>query len=140
MARPATDPEVAVADLIVAATVSIGGSSAAKGTNLFHGPEQPASSLIPDTAIFCLVTGGQAPEPYIGIGEDLGRVAVTVRIRDKDFARGRATAQSAMDACQRGQPAGWVTVLCLQSEPGYIGKDDAEHHLWTFTAICTYKG
>lgn len=145
MANPATGPEVAVADIIVAAGVTIAGVVAAKGTNLFHGPIEPAApGTIPHAGIWAVAVGGPINQAYIGNSEDFREfvVQITTRSNVGDFATGLATARAAWVALQRasGLPADYFGCQVREPDPVYIGKDDQEHHRWTNNIRLWYSG
>jgi len=141
MAYPATPPEETCADRLVAQTVSIGGAVAAKGTNLFHGPESPpVGSLIPQNAVFIIATGGPAAQPYLGISQDYREVFVQVTVRDKTHSQGLATARACYAALHRASLSGYVSVLAQQAEPVYNGMSNLGHHVWTLNLACAFKG
>lgn len=105
------------------------------GTNLFQGPVRDPSVTVPHQSVFCLSTGGPAPLLHSqgGAGPDIKRASVQVRVRSNvgDFAAGQALARSVWSALQRAVFAGYMNIVCRESEPVYLGQDDTEHHEWS---------
>lgn len=123
-------------DADIAARLDTALGSLTLGVNLFRGKEQPYSSTgIPHQAVFCLATGGPAPEAYLfgGTGVELRYPAVQILVRSnpRDFAGGQALVRTIRDAVHHATIAGYVEVRVAETEPNYVREDDEGHHAWT---------
>jgi hypothetical protein len=122
-------PDLAVATILQ--TKGVG----TVGTTIFRGPVRPVGAGIPHKAAFCLATGGPAPLTHDAgnAGPDILRASVQVRIRGNvgDYANGVAFARAVWFALQRATYTGYMSVICQESEPIYLGRDDTEHDEWS---------
>lgn len=148
MANPTTAPETVLADLIDAANVSIGGTAAAKGTNVWDGPERPPKTgLIPEASIFCCPYGGPRPLPYLGTGDSFRQLMVQVLVRGVvgKFREARDTAYAAHAAVHIPtlsdglKSEGYIAAYASQ-EPVYLGVRDDERPRFSFNVRLTFKG
>jgi hypothetical protein len=142
MGAPSTLPERVVADRLVATVTGLILGGSANG-NTFAGPEQPPSSLIPHSAVFCVCYSGEAT-PYLGTGTDARSFAVQVLIRGnvEDYEGAATRAYLCWQTLQRFLPVvtGYIDCLCMQGGPVYIGKDDTEHPRFVVNVNLRYKG
>ncbi len=118
------------------------------GTNLFTGPERKADpdNAMPHKAVFCLRTGGRAPQEYIGQTVSTFRyswVQVVIRGDVDDWSTGQTLTDDCWDALQGAGPSemsGYVACVIRQSQPAFWGFDDNEHPRWSFTAELWHGG
>jgi len=105
------------------------------GTNLFEGPVRSVATGIPDEAVFCLATGGPAPEPFIdsggGIEERVHSLLIRVRSEPGEFNDGQTLARSVRDAAQRAVIGSYLDVYVRECDPAYLGSDDEARHSWS---------
>lgn len=111
------------------------------GTSVFNGPVRPVSAQIPERAVFCLASGGPAPQAYLdGGAEDERIVTVQIRVRSApgDFAGGLTLAQGCRDRvhhklaaiARAGSGGTYDDSHVLEDQPNYIGTDGQGCHEW----------
>lgn len=110
-------------------------SAAGLGISFFKGPRRPAApSAIPHQAAFILGVGGINPSPYMD-GTNTAwrffRVQIWVRSEVNSYGTGRGKADAIWSAINQATISGWTRIVCEQSAPMYLGRDDVEHHEWT---------
>lgn len=131
---PAASPDT----LVAARIASVLGPSWVVGVNVFRGPMRPAGSGVPVAAIFVLLTGGPAREPYLGgaSAADHKRVAVQVMVRTAsgDYAGGRDLAARVANAVHKSTLAGYVQILA-QSEPLHLQQNASDEHLFSLNFL-----
>lgn len=138
---------MAVDDAVVARLngQTIGGVALATGTNLFRGPVRLNDvGLTPSPCVFVLANGGNAPQPYLGQGEDMRYAGVTCSIRSAPdaFAAGQTLARGVWARLQRATLttlSGATDCRCINSEPSYSGMDDDGFHEWTVQLEVLYR-
>jgi len=117
-------------DAAVATHLAAAGLSLTVGTNLFRGPVRPVSAGVPAKAVFCLATGGGAPQPYLDAATygDTWFFDVQVRIRGERqaFATTRTLARAIRNALHRADISGYLSALSIESEPTFLGFDGSE--------------
>jgi len=121
-------PEVSVISLLDALW------TLARGTNLFSGPVRQQSTSVPHQAVFVLPSGGPAPDAYSDgtvIEMRYSAIQVIVRSNPKDYAGGQVLARQVRDALHHVAVTGYVDIRAMQSEPIYIGPDEADRHLFS---------
>jgi hypothetical protein len=115
-------PDTAVRDALT------GTNSLVSGTNLFAGPIRDLPGTIPDKAVFCLATGGPAPEAFVsaatGNEERYHAVQVRVRGNPRDFASAVTLARGVRDTLHRTVPSGYLECAVRETEPNYLGQDE----------------
>lgn len=111
------------------------------GRNLFLGPLRPPGAQVPAEVVFCLNDGGPAPVPYLGNSGDFHRASVEVTLRGgpDNVEASETLARGCMEALQRQQPAGYITMLVQQSQPIYQGADNEGRHLWGIRVECWHR-
>jgi hypothetical protein len=111
-----------------------GSSSLVTDTNLFAGPIRPS----PLAGVWCLATGGLAPEPFLGVDKDFRQKTVQVRVRSNpgDFAGGETLAVACFERLHKHIPSGWIDLLVREPWPTYIGQDANECHEWSLNVDC----
>lgn len=123
----------AASDMVTYLAAQIGALTAQ--TNLFEGPVRAIGTGIPDEAVFCLVTGGPAPEPFVDGGsaveERTHSLLIVVRSEPEEFASGQTLAHSVRDAVHRASIAGYLDISIRECDPAYLGSDDENHHSWS---------
>lgn len=119
-------------DAVTALAAGIG--SLTENTNLFLGHVSDGDG-VPDEAVFCLATGGPAPQDYGGqtaLRTSFSAIQVRVRSAPFDFNGGQVTARAVRDALHRQPPAGYIDVLAQQSDPLPLpGPDESGRHEWS---------
>lgn len=137
MSNPATLPARAIANLLAAASLSL-----TYGTNLYDTAELPPVSGVPHAAVFCCEYGGAPPVPYLGTHTDRRDFDVQVLLRGDpdDIDTVRTLAWGAWAALQRAASTGYIDVLCKQSGPIYLGKDDTNHAKFSINLTVRYSG
>jgi hypothetical protein len=128
MATPAED---------LVTVLAAAGLGLVPGTNIFRGPPRAPSAGVPSKAVFCLGTGGYPPRPFVdgsGLCVRQPTVQITIRSDAEDFAGGEALARDVSNAVHMHPPAGYGDVLVRESEPTYLGQDEAGRHLWSINA------
>jgi hypothetical protein len=129
------------ADLVTFLSTAVGALTS--GTNLFEGPVRAIRAGVPVTAAFVLATGGRAPSPFLGTGQDHWFAGVQVTVRGDvgaGYGAGQTLARSILAACQQAIPTGYIQTLCEQSEPIHIGQDDNGHFLWSINLRMEWIG
>jgi hypothetical protein len=128
-------PDLAVATILQTAGVGTLGST------IFRGPVRPVGAGVPHKAAFCLATGGPAPESQCAanVGPDILRATVQVRVRGNvgDYGGGVGFARQIWTALQRATYSGYMGIVCRESEPVYLGRDDTEHDEWSVNVETT---
>lgn len=121
------------ADMVTYLDANVGALTA--GTNLFEGPVRAVGTGVPDEAVFCIVTGGPAPEPFINAGnvveERVHSLLLRVRSEPGEFNSGQTLARSVRDAAHRASISGYLDVSIRECDPAYLGSDDEERHNWS---------
>lgn len=126
----ATDPD---GDVVAHLNTTIGALTT--DTNLFASKQQAPVDGIPHLAVFVLPTGGPAPEAYVDGGSGSERrysaVQVTSRSEPREYNAGKAFARVIRDALHHATIAGYLDVKVNETEPNYLGENDAGNHVWT---------
>jgi hypothetical protein len=121
-------PELAVVTLLDAL------AALTRKVNLFEGPVRAQSATVPHQAVFVLPSGGPAPEAYAD-GTTTERrysaIQITLRSDPKDYAGGWVLARQVKAALHHATVTGYVDIRAMQSEPIYVGPDEADRHLWS---------
>jgi hypothetical protein len=131
---PAANPGLDVATYLAAdATLSL-----ALGTTVFNGPVRPTSAQVPERAVFCLASGGPAPQPYLDGGAEAERiVAVQIRVRGApgDWDGARTLAVGCRDRMHqkaatiaRSIGGTYLDSLVREDQPLYLGTDSQGCH------------
>ena len=138
MPNPATLPATVVMTLLDAH------ASLAAGTNLFSTSPRPESSMIPRNCVFVWSQFSFLPHTYIGVNKDDRQFIVDTLIRHAEvFDTGRTLAFGCWALIQRADVSsypGYISCLTRDSEPRYIGIDDADNHRWVITTNLSYVG
>lgn len=131
--NPTEDVATHIAGLVLGLTV---------GTNLFMGPVRAQSESVPAAAVFVHSEGGDAPEPYLGTGTSdwQPEVTVTVRGAPEAFQTGQTLARSILKALHLADVPGYYLCEAQQSEPDYVGRDDAGCPEWEMDFVLGYVG
>ncbi len=113
------------------------------GTNLFHGPPKPPGDNIPHEAVFVFPSGGPAPSAFNGETTALRESALQIRIRgdkeDNKFKNGLILSRAVRDAVHYASIANYIDVRVEETDPVYLGEDDAGHPEWTVTASMNFE-
>ena len=107
------------------------------GLSVFEGPVQDGSGVT-DEAVFCLATGGLAPQSFFGQDpQQLKSKSVQVRIRSSknQYNFGRQIAQDVWDTLKNAQPAGWMIIRMINSDTIYLGQDLEGRHEWSLNLL-----
>lgn len=108
--------------------------------NLFAGPVRAVQTEVPANAVFCLLTGGAGPAPYIGNQADFRRFAIQVRVRHEDLEEGRDLAARLCDAMHRAAVTGYFYCV-VRTEPTYLGLDDVNRLFeWSLNVELGWSG
>lgn len=138
MGQPSTMPEDIVLTLLNAH------ASLVSGTNLFSCPPRPESSTFPRACAFVWSQFSFLPHSYINNQKDDRQFLVDVLLRyPDDFAAGRTLARAMWALLQRADMSSYTNyVMCTirESDPRYIGVDDADNHRWIFTVNLRFVG
>lgn len=129
MASPSED---AVLGRLAGATLA--GTLLTTAANLFTGPPRAAGTQgVPDAAVFVLATGGPPPQGSFGQTEKLltHRVQVVVRGAPGDYTSAGDVARAVCTRLHDFVPAGWLYARAQESEPLYMGEDEAGRHEWS---------
>jgi hypothetical protein len=141
-------PDTAALSLLDALVAS-GSTTLSRGNNLFTGPvraKQRNGTDIPDTAVFCLATGGPTNERYIGNTQSLRMKSLQVRVRGprNGFTEAETIAVSVLEAIDHKvsvdfpggspAPAGFIDFRALEPHPTYIGVDGNDRHGFSINA------
>ena len=104
------------------------------GTNLVAGPLRPVLGVTPQLEVSVLQGGGPPPSPYMGQGESwhVTRVQVMVRSSVDEFSRGEGLARALHARAHLHEPTGVTTMMAVESDPLYLGVDDAAAHRFSF--------
>lgn len=110
------------------------------GANVFDGPEIPASGLVALKAVFCLTTGGAAPQAYMDGGaseERFPKCQIMVRgtAGRGNFADGQTLARAVRTAVHRASISGYTDVFVQESEPNFLGFDKDEVPRWSVNVV-----
>jgi hypothetical protein len=91
------------------------------------------NSQIPDRAVFIASAGGPEPDHMLGSSGDIKTPRITIRVRGRKGQRNETytLADQCYDAVNRWIPAGYISVVCDQSSPNFIGQDDNERYEYT---------
>lgn len=107
--------------------------------NTFASPVLPADSQVPAKAVFCLNTGGPAPQAYMGqvAEERFSRCQITVRgdAGEDRYEDGRVLAKRVLELAHRAPLAGYIDVMVQESEPNYLGPTEDGLPRWTINVI-----
>jgi hypothetical protein len=130
----------AITDFLAAAGIGL-----TKGTNLWSGPLRPDDDDVPAQAVFVLLSGGPGPVDYSdgGAGQSIHEAGLQVFVRSNQeaHAAGQTLARNVWGTCHKASPSGCLaySCVCRQSEPIYIGKDDAGRHVWSINLLVKKK-
>jgi hypothetical protein len=117
-------------DLVTLLNGAIG--SLTENTNLFKGKMQPVSSYVPADSVFCLSSGGPAPQAYAdGSAVEQYHPAVQIMIRNTNFLTGQTLARSVRNAVNHATISGYIDVRIGGSDPLYINEEETGFHLWS---------
>lgn len=126
----ATDPD---GDVVTYLAAQIGALTA--NTNLFASKEQAAGDGVPHGAVFALASGGPAPEAYIegGAGDERrwSGVQVMTRSEPREYDAGKTLARLVRDTLHHAAITGYIDVAVNETEPNYLGENEAGNHRWT---------
>lgn len=126
----ATDPD---GDVVTYLNTNVGALTT--NTNLFASKEQAEGDGIPHLAVFVLPTGGPAPQAYVdgnsGTEQRFSGVQVMSRSAPRAYNAGKTFARLIRDTLHHAAISGYVDVRVNESEPLYLGENDAGAHLWT---------
>lgn len=119
-----------------------GASVLTLGTNLFVGSMR-ASSRTPSPCVWCLNTGGPAPEPYLGGDRSaLFRPTVQVLMRGPagDLETGETFARAVYAWLHQRVVSGYVSWYARDSQPVLLQPEDsAQHAVWVINLECQYR-
>lgn len=126
----AKQPEVDVAASLAAAGLGT------VGTSIFYGPPRsPTESGLSSAALWVHPFGGPPPDPFLAASQSgsffAGNVQVWTLSAPGNFEGGIVTARAVRDALHTKAPAGYAQCLVLESEPNYLGRNEAQQHRWT---------
>jgi hypothetical protein len=101
---------------------------------IFLGPLR-ATPETPANAVFVMAQGGRAPMNFLG-GRVAGsiyhsRVQIMVRSAGQDWLGGRALALAVRALIHKVAVSGYISCLAQESEPNYVGEDEARNHLFS---------
>jgi hypothetical protein len=114
-------------------------SSLTRGTNLFRGPERAPSTAVPSQAVFVLVSGGPASEAYAdgtNVERAYSALQIIVRSNPNDYSGGDTLARQVRAALHHASVPGYLDLRAMQSEPIYLGEDEAGSHRWSINVEC----
>ena len=124
-------------DLAVFLDTNVGALTS--GTNLFRGFPRGVDTGIPDQCVFCLVSGGQAPDPFVagGTGDEQRYSEVMIRVRSNphDFQGGQTLARSVRNAVHHKVIAGYINVEVRESDPMFLGETEKGHSEWSIVVL-----
>jgi Bacteriophage minor capsid protein len=109
-------------------------------TNLFIG-QMRSGERTPSPAVFCLATGGAAPQPYLGSGRTgFYRPTVQVMVRGPagDDQVGEAMARDLAALLNQQVVSGYVSWFTRDSAPAFLGTDTDQHGQWVLNVECDY--
>ena len=116
------------------------------GTNLFAGPVRPVDKThIPGRAVFVFPSGGIRPEAFLGETEAMRRSGIMIRTRGNHSSTANAyktalsDARAVRDVVHYASLSGYFDVRAEQSEPIYIGEDDAGHPEFSINLTVQFK-
>ncbi|WP_370456621.1 minor capsid protein [Corallococcus sp. Z5C101001] len=92
---------------------------------------------MPDRAVALVVTGGAAPQPYVGKGRAaylLPSSQVRIRSGREDFEVGQQLAHAVFAVLNQSVLVPYAVVRPEESAPIYLGLDKADRHLWALNA------
>ena len=118
-----------------------GGVVLTKGANLFIG-QMRSGERTPAPAVFCLGTGGPAPEAYIGGDRSaLYRPTVQVLVRGPagDDETGGNVAREVLAWLNQRVVSGYVSWFTRDSAPAFLGTDSGQHGQWSINVECVYR-
>ncbi len=104
------------------------------GTNIFDGPRREVGANVPVKAVFCSPNGGPAPTAILNTAQTKIRnsnVFILVRSEQEKFTAGILLARAVRDAVHYAPLVGFIDVRVEESEPNYLGQDDARNHEWS---------
>lgn len=131
-----SDAHVAVAARIAA---QVPGYSV--GTNIFYGEVRAAlpDGTVPVTCLFVGYPENGEKDHYLGAGSDnVVDVDVMVRGAPEDEEASRAIAKACMAALDRAVLPDFYSCITQDSEPEFMGRDDADCPVWAFTVEARY--
>jgi len=105
-------------------------------TNMFYGPERPASTvapIIPEECLFICPIGGSAPEPYLNGGATSFyqvTVQLTLRAAVQDFMAGLTKARAILSALHSATVTGYTWCFAQNGDPVYIGPNAVGQPRW----------
>lgn len=106
-----------------------------KATNLFASKEMPVDDVVPDAAVFVLPSGGPAPLAYCEGGGTAERrfsgVQVITRSPTDDYYTGKTRARGIRNTLHHASISGYDDVRVNESEPLYLGENEARQHRWS---------
>jgi hypothetical protein len=130
------------ADLVTFLTgKTLGGVALVSGTNLFSSGLRPDDQTT-SPAVFCLNSGGPEATAYLGGNrEAFHRPTVQVMIRGgaAAFAAGETLARGVFDELYLAAPTGYVELVPRDSQPAYLGDDEANRGQWVINLECHWS-
>ncbi len=122
-------------DIAVATRIGTEVASLTLGTNLFHGPIRPGSTL----AVFCLLDGGPSPIACLGTEQRAERPNVQIHVRGEkgEYSDGLDVAESVRDAVHYAPLSGYIDVRVIESAPIYLGEEDDGQPRWSMNVDLT---
>ena len=127
------DPAKDIAQLLQDAGV------ATLGIDLFTGPMRPAGEGAPAQCVFVRSTGGLPADRFFVQLDEVRYPTVQVRVRSPSYQQGMDLARAVYAAAQSARPAGYMDVVCNQSEPLYMEQDANRHHHWALNFELMYQ-
>lgn len=122
-------------------TVTVGYNGAPN--NITAGPAKEPDEVVANQHINVLQTGGPPPMPLMGSAPNANiyqaRVQVTVRSKVDSFGPGEALARGVRDKLHLVVIAGYIDVLCQESEPNYLGVDERGLHRWSVNFLVRWR-
>lgn len=114
----------------IVSAINTGVAAFTTGTNLFYGPVRPADQdNYPSRACFVFPSGGVEPEAFLGQTYAMRRSSIQIRTRGnrQDFAGALVDARAVRDAVHQSPSASYLDWRVMQSEPIFLGPDEAGH-------------
>jgi hypothetical protein len=118
---------------LATAVASVLGAGWEVGTKTFTGPMRADRTGVPVEAVFCLALPGAPAAAYLGEARELVISTVQIMLRGAvDHLETLATrARQIRAGINLATITGYVDVRVRESEPNYLGKDEADRHLFS---------